>query len=101
MKFGRNLPLAKLGSKRVQGAKVHRADLESGSSRMGLVFITIRDSFSCRQGQKRARHYEDCNSSNKVCACKSAQSDEIATANLYHVTKSPLYLSFTVHYFFT
>ena len=50
-KFGRNLPLAKFVSERVKGAKVHRADLESGSSHIGLVFIPYRIAF--RVGRDR------------------------------------------------
>ena len=52
MKFGRNLPLAKFGSaERIKGAKVHRADLESGSLHIGLVFILYGIAF--RVGRTR------------------------------------------------
>ena len=54
MKFGNLVEiwlLDKFGSERVNGAKVHRADLESGSSHIGLVFILYRIAF--RVGRAR------------------------------------------------
>ena len=45
------MPLAKFGTERVKGAEVHRADLESGSSHIGLVFILYGIAF--RVGRTR------------------------------------------------
>ena len=59
------------------------------------LFFFVEVMNSKRQEKRKLGHVV------QACRKRDSRLRQTANANLYHVTKFPLYLSFTVHYFYT